>query len=240
MNFVQLFPGQWINKPGDQWIRVGLRGGFQEKNLRLYTSPDTPFQMSSSMLVFSLTDASPNKHGELNQCSKVLLVRTRKGLRRHVLDGVWRGRYSCGGSRTALRLVLITSKRRRTSQPTTSKAQTKKTTTTTKTTQWLTSKTAAETFIRGTFNFVAETFPGRDSTLAGCKCVFKWSYEGVTITDGKCGKPEVGGEKPWCFIEQGTCTRSPAGVNWDYCEENKEEEFQIQFVFNQEGDFFPA
>ena len=53
-------------------------------------------------------------------------------------------------------------------------------------------------------------------TKAKCACHAKWTYMGQSFK-GTCGTPD-GDSTPWCATVEGTCSASPAGIGWDYCD----------------------
>eukprot|EP01026_Neomeris_dumetosa_P072647 TRINITY_DN7403_c0_g1_i3.p1 TRINITY_DN7403_c0_g1~~TRINITY_DN7403_c0_g1_i3.p1 ORF type:complete len:633 (-),score=91.76 TRINITY_DN7403_c0_g1_i3:446-2257(-) len=58
------------------------------------------------------------------------------------------------------------------------------------------------------------------TTLAGCKCLNKWTYDGSgqgQEFEG-CANPDKDPQGPWCFIDTSTCMGSPNGKDADYCD----------------------
>lgn len=176
-NLLYLLPTKWVRKPGQNWITIGLFGGHAT-----YIAFTKDHQRIPIMILSIMDEKTKLKVGT---CSSMLLRRISRGLRRNnVYEGVWKGSYSCLGSRTQAKLILVANKRK----------------------------------IFGKLVFRAENFPSRDTTLSGCKCLQEWHFDGAVFKHGECGRPPTDAERPWCFIEEGTCTKVPSGLNWDYCE----------------------
>lgn len=191
-NKIWLSPKKWIVKPNLGWIMIGFTGGFAVVD-------ENSFQFRRSTLYLTITD--PVTGEPVRQCSKFVLRRKSKGLHRSsAFDGEFAGQYSCSGSRTLAKMILISNPHNGS--------------------------------VRGSLSFESTSFLHRDTTLAGCKCVWQWAFGEDEYKSGECGLPKIDNERPWCFIEEGSCTRMASGKNWDYCAKAREP--QVVAVLNLE------
>lgn len=82
-----LFPGAWLEKPGENWLMIGLRGGFAS-------------QMDFDIVLPTGLPAV--------QCSKLHMHRVSRGFFQwKPFDGVYEGEYTCSGSKTKAKLVFV-------------------------------------------------------------------------------------------------------------------------------------
>jgi hypothetical protein len=214
-NFVYLLPTKWIRKPGKNWITIGLFGG-QITQLSTIVMNQKRQDHVPTMILSVMDETTKLK---IDTCSPLLLRKVSKGLnRKNSYDGIWQGQYSCLGSRTQAKLIIVAHGNK------------------------------SRKLLHAKLSFRAENFPTRDSTLAGCKCLQEWHFDGAVFRDGECGRPPTDAERPWCFIEEGTCTRHPSGLNWDYCSRARADPVEANtnnngmrlgggpFYFNHEGE----
>lgn len=90
-----LRPTRWLQRPGEAWTMIGLRGTAQRR-------PGTG-EMEFAVTLESGVEAT-------EQCSPLRLRRVRRGFNRHAaaFDGTFEAEYECSGRPTKAKLVLVT------------------------------------------------------------------------------------------------------------------------------------
>eukprot|EP00516_Mucochytrium_quahogii_P006137 CAMPEP_0203756794 /NCGR_PEP_ID=MMETSP0098-20131031/9999_1 /ASSEMBLY_ACC=CAM_ASM_000208 /TAXON_ID=96639 /ORGANISM=" , Strain NY0313808BC1" /LENGTH=421 /DNA_ID=CAMNT_0050648793 /DNA_START=205 /DNA_END=1470 /DNA_ORIENTATION=+ len=217
----ELMAGDWLKKPGPDWVTVGLKGKIRKLG--------DVYRLEGAII-----DVDTNK--PLEGCTRLVAQRKVKrgeGFNQwsEVLEqGKWVGTYRCGPWPTDVTLYIrrteIVGKKQarlpagevtgefefvanRDKQQVVFDEQT---------IQALLSRG-----VKGSNMKVVKV--AKKVTESGCACLDSWEFqndegERFEFKGGVCGNPGNIQEKDFCIVDLATCTRLPVGENWDYCVAN--------------------